>query len=224
MKSIDEVFQEEIKNVNVNEIFQEELRKQVAETVKRMLKDAIGPYSAFSKALEKAIEEQMKFNPDRLTLPEYSNFVVSQAEVVIKELMSEERGKIIQKSLRDKLAPNLVSEIEFEDLIEEIRDSLLESIKEEAESRTDLKYRIVCGGEKTSYTSSLTIAIYEGDKEENRSDAKAILYLMDSGKVYHSLGDKNFGFTTRFASYAFNNTLVRNHEDYDKVLSIEDLY
>ena len=218
MKNINDIFQEELKNVDVNVIFQEELRKQIAETVKKMLKDAIGPYSTFSKALNKAIEEQLKFHPDKLTLPEYSNFVVAQAEVVIKDLMSEERGKVIQKNLRDRLAPNLVNEIEFEVLVDEIRDALLEVIKEEAESRTGCSYRIVCSEEKMTYCSSLKLVIYEGDS------AKASLYMMDSGKVYHSSGDKNFPLATRFASYAFNNTLVKNHEDYDKTLTTEDLY
>lgn len=222
MKNIDEVIHEEIKKVDIDKIFQEELRKQIAETVRKTLKDALGPYSTLSKALDESIKEQMKFNPNILSLPEYSNFVVEQAEAVIKDLMSEERGKIIQKHLRDKLAPNLVTEIEFEDLISEIRDTLLETIREEAESRTDLSYTIVCGQEKGTYSDYRQLAIYEGPTAERGSE-KAVLFLSAEGKVYHSRGSERNSYTKRFASYVFNSTLIKNVEEYDKTLTTEDL-
>jgi len=224
MQTADQLLADAIKTINIDEIFQKELREQIAVTVRKTIKDSLGTYSPFSKALDAAIEEQMKFDPKRLTLPEYSNFVVLQCEQVIKDLMTEERGKIIQKTMRDKLAPNLETEIEFEKIMDEIKSSLVEAIKEEAGNHTNLIYRLVCCDvEQRSYGDSWIITIFEGE-EKNHSNEKAALFFDTNGRCYHSRGELRNEFTKRFASYVFNRTLIKDFEHYDEKFTTEDLY
>lgn len=216
---------EEIQKIDLNAIFQEELKKQVKETIQRTMKESLGTYSPLSKALDQMFKDSLKIDLSKNTLPEYNNFVVEQCHSVIKDLMSEERAKVIQKNFRDKLAPHLTDEIEFDKLYQQIEDSLIASLKEDQKENcgcSDLKYRIICSPEEKTYSSDYwKIAVYEGEKADSSSEM-AVLYLSNR-KSYHSRGKKNDSFAKMFSSFVFNNTIVHNMKDFDETISSEQI-
>lgn len=221
--NVNEIIQRKIDNINIDEIFQKKLEKQIEDTVQSTLKDALGSYSAFSKSLDELIKNQMGVNLQNISLAQYNNFVIEQCEIVLKDIMSEERALAVQKKFRDRLAPNMVTEVKFEKLIDDIETVLIDEIKEEADSRNEISFRVVCGIEKGTYSSGWRLSVYEGSKTDHSSE-KAVLYFNENGKVYHSRGNKRDEFAKLFASYVFNNTLIEDFEDHDRTIDHNDLY
>lgn len=219
---INELIRKTVSEIDFDEDFKSELKKTIQETIKKTMKDALGTWSPLSKALDEMLKNNLKFDTNDMTIPQYNNFVVLQCEEVVKDLMSEERAKTIQKALRDRLAPNLVTEIEFDELIDQIKEPLLEAIKEEAESHNPIKYKIVCTEDSGVYSKSWKLVIYDGHGVDFHNE-EAVLCFNDDGKYYHSRGRKRENFAKLFASYVFNNTLIKNFEDYEKTLTVEDL-
>lgn len=222
--NVNKIIQRKINNINIDEVFQKKLEKQIEDTVQSALKDALGSYSAFSKALDELIKNQMGVNLQNISLAQYNNFVIEQCETVLKDIMSEERALAVQKKFRDRLAPNMVTEIKFKKLINDIETVLLDEVEEEANSRNEISFRVVCGVETGAYTTgSWRLSVYEGNKADF-SNEKAVLYFNENGKVYHSRGNKTDEFTKLFASYVFNNTLIEDFEDHDRTIDHNDLY
>lgn len=220
LQNIDALVQQEIKNINVDAIFQEELRKQLAETVRRVLKDALGPFSPFTKKLEEAIKETMKFDPSKLELPEYSNFVVEQTCLVIKDLMSEERAANMKTHIIEKLAPNLAKEIEFDDFVSKLREILMEAYEEGDDASTAPEYTITVEQDSNSYSREYwNIEVKEG------KDSMVRLFTTGEGECYHTNGSRTSEPISKlFATYKYNRTKIKGIEAYSKTITIEDTY
>lgn len=225
--NINELIKKELDNISTDAMFQELLKKQINETLSRSLKDALGSYSTLSKSFDKLVEEQLKIKLDNLSLAQYSNFVVDQCELVLKEIMSEQRAEVIRKAFRDRLAPHLVDIVEFGDLIDAITDSLKESIRDDMKEGccTDTPvYKILCTMDESKYTTlgeQWTLKIISGEGAR-LSDEIAVLHI-SGNKCYHSRGDKHNEFTKRFASYVYKNTIVSGIEEVDEQISAEDV-
>lgn len=219
---LNKLVQEKIKEIDVDGIFQKALAAQLEETIKKVLKDAFGPYSALSKQFEKLVEEKMKFNPSNLTLPQYSNFVVEQANLVIQGLMDEDKAKLVRESLAKRLVPDVEKEIEFTDLVDYLSSSLLDSIED-----ADTKYLIKCemqegSGHRTSNISDYwVLTVSRGGR--SYKDEIAVLFT-NGEQVYHSRGEKDHPIAKRFASYQYLNAKIIGIEPYERSVSISDKY
>lgn len=211
---------EAIKSIDVDALFKAEIEKQIKITVEKALKDAIGSYSPLSKKLNELVEKSLEVDLDRITFAQYSNFVVDKCCDLIQEMMSDERAAHIKKHLRDKLAPHLVNELDFVDLIDALSSTLLETLGE-ADCCDDVQYHIVCEEEEKSYGTYWNLKVYEGERRDYGSEI-AVLCMSES-RCYHSRGRHNSEIAKRFASYVFNRTIIKNVEDYDKTFSKQDL-
>jgi len=225
--NISELIQSEIQNINVDSLFKEELEKQVRETVRKTLKDQLGSYSILSKSLEKYLEENVKIDYSRVSVPQYTNFVVEKCFDVVNELMNEEQSLKIKKHFRDRLAPHLTEVVIFGDLIDAISDSLKEVIKEASkESCCDIpEFRIVCEKDESDWKLNgdyWSLKIYEG--KEKKHDREMASVFFNNGKCYHSRGKKNDEFAKRFASYVYNNTIIEQFEEVDDHVDQNILY
>ena len=223
MIDLNQYVEQELKKINLNEFFQEILKQQLRVTIEKCLKDALGSYSTFSREFEKIIEKELKFNPDRLSLPVYSEFVVEQATEVIQSLMDEQRAANIRQKFVQKIAPNLEKEISFDSLIDEIRVAIGDSY-EEHDCDPPI-FHIVCEEEERKYSDGpyYQLTISEGEEPEKWSQAIAQLNLFPDGRAYHACGGReNHPFFRRFKSYAFNATIVTGLYEMNQKLTYED--
>lgn len=221
--NINQIVQDEIKKIDVEKIFKDTLSKQIEETIKKSLKDSLGSYSAFSKSFDDIVEKHLSIDPDRITLPQYNDFVVSQAVEVIQGLMSKDRAAAIKKVLVEKLAPHIAKEIEFSQLVDAIKESLLDTY-DDGDCCDRSKYLIECVRENKSYGSGpyYELAVYEGEKKSYDS-VLAKLYVMD-GKCYHHSGKRGDPFAKRFASYAFNGTMITDIKEVEMEVTYQDKF
>lgn len=225
--NINELIQKEINDIDVDIIFKDELEKTIRETVRRTLKDQLGSYSNLSKQLENYLKENVKIDFEKISVPQYTNFVVDRCFDVVKELMTDEKSEKIKKHFRDKLAPHLSDVIKFGDLIDAISESLTktleESIKDDACCNVEDTYHIICEHEDNKYSDNyFSLKILDGKEIRNSQEIAAL--FMSNGKCYHSRGDKKNEFTKRFASYVYNNTIIEEIEEFEQIINKDNLY
>lgn len=219
--NINEIIKQEIEKTDFESLFRETLNSQIKSTIEKTLKDSLGSYSQFSKALDKVVKSSLNIDPSEITLPQYNEFVTKQALDVIQQFMDEERASKLRQVFTAKIAPHLEKEIEFDALIEEIKSALYETY-EEHDCNPEI-YRIECVKDERSYFSKdyFVLKILKGENKLY-DDKMAALYVGD-GYAYHHDGDKRNEFCKRFASYAFNRTKINGIDEFNETIKAEDL-
>lgn len=224
--NLTEIVQKEISNISLDQVFKEKLSEQVKDTFQSVLKDGLGHWSDFSKQIKEEIKKQIGFDPSKIDLTTYNEFVQDQCIEVLKETMSEKRAEVLRSALREKLGIVDRKEIDFEDFIQEISESLLDAIKSEFDEDNcacgDLpKYRIVCGRNKKY--NWWCIDVYQGEQIESY---EKIAHLTITERDEQCLSARCTNYRTGpldriFRAMAFNRCVVRDLEYYDEVIEYD---
>lgn len=96
--------------------------KQVQETMKRVVSDALSSYSPFGKALEERIKEQVMIDFKSLDLPSYTNLMLQIIEKTYMDSAKESGIDEVAKRVRELFGTDAPKTVKLSDLIKLMRD------------------------------------------------------------------------------------------------------
>lgn len=214
------LLKEAISEIDVNEVFKTKLKERIKDTIEDVVAEQVGHWGEFKKSFEKAVKEQMKFDPNKLDLSNYTNFVSDQCVEILNECMSEEKAMRIKNAFKEKLNITAKEEWEFDDLVQFLEDTLEEVVKDAMEDDPcgcdDLpRFTIEC--KKHDNYSWFDLTVYEGDPDDYGS-RYAQLTISDDGKCLSCHTKSNMNKISRmFQAMAYRRTMIHNIDSSTRV-------
>ncbi|WP_078379140.1 hypothetical protein [Sutcliffiella halmapala] len=162
------------------------VKKQIEETIQDIVKDSFKSWSDFGKGLKQQVQDQMKFNLDRLDIPSYNQVILNVIKTELEKAVHEEGVKRIQESIQEILG---TSEEEYN-----LSKLIMEIVKDDCELNelSYDEYQEITVIVEDKYGSKYVYIDPEADKDWYACKYQITLDKEDSTVRRVEIGDKSF--------------------------------
>lgn len=212
--NINEVVQNEIKNINFEEIARKAASEQVQEAVKKCVDDMFSYHSDFKQNLKEHLKKELSIDFSVIKLPEYRDFLLGSINNALASFTTTKHAKEVSDYVNTVVIGESRDEIEFS----KFWDELCEMITDACDESDDEKYHVQFGQDGKSYSSrnyySLTISIGKESYSYNKSSKSEVIYAAFSdGEIYHMRPNDDYELSRVFTwlkTLKFRKTTIKN--------------
>lgn len=131
--NLEKAITESVSKLKEEGFIEELVKKELENSISKVLNNCLSTYSDFGKNLEKSIEKKLQINFDNLDIPEYNTLVGGWVKEIVNKQINLTGKEKIEKDLEKFFQPLEKTHWKLSEIIEKFRDEVFDAYNDKYE-------------------------------------------------------------------------------------------